>query len=71
MKIIFAGGGTAGHVNPGLAAAAYIREKEPQSRIYFAGGRGGIEEKLVSREGYEIFWRVRRRVHLYQMRHSG
>ena len=55
MKIIFAGGGTAGHVNPGLAAAAYIREKEPQSRIYFAGGRGGIEEKLVSREGYEIF----------------
>ena len=29
MRIIFAGGGTAGHINPALAVAGYVREKRP------------------------------------------
>ncbi|ODU56224.1 MAG: undecaprenyldiphospho-muramoylpentapeptide beta-N-acetylglucosaminyltransferase [Clostridium sp. SCN 57-10] len=54
MKVIFAGGGTAGHVNPALAAADYFAKRE-LCDISFAGGRGGIEEKLVGRAGYPIF----------------
>ncbi|MEA4919497.1 MAG: undecaprenyldiphospho-muramoylpentapeptide beta-N-acetylglucosaminyltransferase [Clostridiaceae bacterium] len=55
MKIFFAGGGTAGHVNPALAIAAYIKKKDPSCEIAFSGGSGGIEERLVAREGYKIY----------------
>lgn len=55
MKIFFAGGGTAGHVNPALAIASYIRKKDPSCEIAFSGGCGGIEEQLVAREGYKIY----------------
>ncbi len=55
MKIIFAGGGTAGHVNPALAIAGYVKRREPDADIAFSGGKGGIEERLVSREGYPIY----------------
>ncbi|MBQ9535789.1 MAG: UDP-N-acetylglucosamine--N-acetylmuramyl-(pentapeptide) pyrophosphoryl-undecaprenol N-acetylglucosamine transferase [Clostridia bacterium] len=54
MRIIFAGGGTAGHVNPAIAAADYIKSRE-NCEIYFSGSKGHIEEKLVPRSGYEIF----------------
>lgn len=53
MKIIFAGGGTAGHVNPALATADYVKAHE-QSLIWFFGGQGNIEERLVQNAGYEI-----------------
>lgn len=55
MKILFAGGGTAGHVNPALAVAAYIQQQEPGADIRFAGARGAIEEKLVQRAGYPLY----------------
>ena len=54
MKVIFCGGGTAGHVNPALAAADYFKKQE-DCEIWFSGAKGGIEEKLVSRAGYELF----------------
>lgn len=55
MKVIFAGGGTAGHVNPALAIAAHLKAACPNCDIAFSGGAGGIEERLVQREGYEIY----------------
>lgn len=55
MKIIFAGGGTAGHVNPALAIADYMKKKDPGCAIAFSGGTGGIEERLVGRAGYPIY----------------
>lgn len=55
MKILFTGGGTAGHVNPALAAARYIKENNEEAEIRFAGAKGGIEEKLVEREGYKLY----------------
>lgn len=55
MKIIFAGGGTAGHVNPALAIANYMKKKDPGCQIAFSGGKGGIEEQLVARAGYPIY----------------
>lgn len=55
MKILFTGGGTAGHVNPALATAKYIRELDDSVEIRFAGAKGGIEEKLVKREGFHLY----------------
>lgn len=55
MRAIFAGGGTAGHVNPALAAANYLKKMEPDSEIWFFGGTGNIEETLVRKAGYPIY----------------
>lgn len=54
MKIVFAGGGTAGHVNPALAVANYIRARE-ESQVWLSGNRGGIEERLAQKAGYPIY----------------
>lgn len=56
MRILFAGGGTAGHVNPALAIAKYIRARKPNAQIAFAGTRGGIENTLVPKEGFPIYY---------------
>lgn len=53
MKVIFTCGGTAGHVNPALALAGYLREKDPQTAILFVGTPDGIEKKLVAKAGYD------------------
>lgn len=54
MKVIISGGGTAGHINPGLAIARYIKKKEPDAEILFVGTERGLETKLVPRENFEI-----------------
>lgn len=54
MKVLIAGGGTGGHVNPGLAIAKYIKKKEPSAEITFAGTKKGLETKLVPREGFKL-----------------
>lgn len=54
MRIIFAGGGTAGHINPALAVAQYIRDKEPDSEILYVGAKGGMEERLVKLAGFNF-----------------
>lgn len=56
MRILFAGGGTAGHVNPALAVAKYIRERKPSGEIAFVGTREGIESTLVPKEGFPLFY---------------
>lgn len=54
MKILFACGGTAGHVNPALAVAGMFRTKHPDCEILFVGADGGMELALVKKAGYEI-----------------
>ena len=54
MNILFTCGGTAGHVNPAVALARIFQEKHPGTRILFVGADGGMENKLVPKEGYEI-----------------
>ena len=54
MKILLAGGGTAGHINPALAIAGYIKEKEPETEILFIGNRDGMEQTLVKKAGFPI-----------------
>lgn len=52
MKLIFAGGGTAGHINPALAIAGYVRERQPDAEILYIGNKGGMEERLVPQAGF-------------------
>ncbi len=54
MRVLLTGGGTAGHINPAIAIANYIKEKEPDSEFLFVGTQHGLEKNLVPRCGYEI-----------------
>ncbi len=54
MKILFAGGGTAGHINPALAVAGYIKEKHPDAEIFYIGTAAKLEAKLVPEKGYNF-----------------
>lgn len=55
MHILFAGGGTAGHINPALAAAAYVKAQHPEAKISYIGKKGGMEQRLVSAYGYDFY----------------
>ena len=52
--VIVAGGGTAGHINPALAIAGYIKNKRNDAEFLFIGNRGGMEQRLVPQAGFEI-----------------
>ena len=52
MRVILAGGGTAGHCNPALAIAGIIKAKNKDAEILFIGNAGQIEETLVAKAGY-------------------
>ena len=54
MKVIIAAAGTAGHINPGIAIANKIKEKEDSSEIIFIGTSRGLENDLVLRAGYGL-----------------
>ena len=54
MKVIISAAGTGGHINPGIAIANKIKEKEPDSEIIFIGTNRGLEIDLVPRAGYKL-----------------
>ncbi|GAB6182513.1 undecaprenyldiphospho-muramoylpentapeptide beta-N-acetylglucosaminyltransferase [Thermodesulfovibrio hydrogeniphilus] len=54
MRVIIAGGGTGGHLFPGVALASHISEKYPSSKIVFVGTERGIEKKVIPKIGYEL-----------------
>ena len=54
MRIPFAGGGTAGHINPALAVAGYIKEKHPDAEIFYIGTANKLEARLVPEKGYDF-----------------
>ncbi len=55
MRILFAGGGTAGHINPALAIAGYIKERHPNAEISYIGTAQKLEAKLVPEKGYDFY----------------
>lgn len=54
MRVLLAGGGTGGHINPALAIASIIKAHEPDSEFLFAGTPNGMEMKLVPQAGYKV-----------------
>jgi len=54
MKIVFAGGGTAGHIEPALAVAGLWRENHPDDELQFIGTTSGLENQLVPAAGFRL-----------------
>jgi len=54
MNILFTCGGTAGHVNPAVALARMFQQRHPDCNVLFVGADGGMENRLVPKEGYDI-----------------
>lgn len=54
LKVLLAGGGTAGHINPALAIASIIKDHVPDAEFLFAGTPNGMESNLIPREGYSF-----------------
>lgn len=53
MAVIVAGGGTGGHLYPGIAVAREL-QRLVDARVTFAGTEAGIESRVVPREGFEL-----------------
>ena len=54
MRILIAGGGTGGHLYPGIALARELLRRDPSTVVSFAGTAQGIEAHVVPREGFEL-----------------
>lgn len=54
MKIMIAGGGTGGHVYPGIAVAEELMRLRPRAEVVFVGGRRGLEAQAVPESGFRI-----------------
>lgn len=53
MRIVFAGGGTGGHLYPAIAIAKSLSRLDPTVRPFFVGARRGIERDVLPASGYE------------------
>ncbi len=54
MRIVVTGGGTAGHINPALAIAKFIKNKNPDCEIVYVGNKKHMEYHLVKSAGFEF-----------------
>jgi UDP-N-acetylglucosamine--N-acetylmuramyl-(pentapeptide) pyrophosphoryl-undecaprenol N-acetylglucosamine transferase len=54
IRVVIAGGGTGGHLYPGIAVARELLARRPEATITFAGTQRGIESRVVPREGFQL-----------------
>lgn len=54
MKLIVAGGGTGGHLFPGIAVAEEFLSRDPANQVLFVGSERGIEARAIPRLGYQL-----------------
>lgn len=54
MAIIIAGGGTGGHLFPGVAIAEELLKRNPDNRVLFIGTNRGLEKKILGQLGFEL-----------------
>ncbi len=52
--VLFAGGGTGGHLFPGIALAEEFKQRDPEVKIVFAGTRRGLEARVIPEIGYPL-----------------
>jgi UDP-N-acetylglucosamine--N-acetylmuramyl-(pentapeptide) pyrophosphoryl-undecaprenol N-acetylglucosamine transferase len=54
LSVLIAGGGTGGHLYPGIAVARELTAREPGATVTFVGTAAGIESRVVPREGFSL-----------------
>lgn len=54
MRVLIAGGGTGGHLFPGVAIAEEVRAREPDAAVRFVGTERGIEARVLPELGWEL-----------------
>jgi UDP-N-acetylglucosamine--N-acetylmuramyl-(pentapeptide) pyrophosphoryl-undecaprenol N-acetylglucosamine transferase len=54
LRVMIAGGGTGGHLYPGIAVARELMARRPDARVVFVGTTRGIEARVVPREGFAL-----------------
>src|SRR3954462_4029208 len=54
LRVVIAGGGTGGHLYPGIAVARELQARRPDVLLSFAGTARGIEARVVPREGFAL-----------------
>ena len=53
-RVVIAGGGTGGHLYPGIALAKALTRQDMNIEISFVGTQQGLEAKVLPREGFEL-----------------
>ncbi|ODS53603.1 MAG: undecaprenyldiphospho-muramoylpentapeptide beta-N-acetylglucosaminyltransferase [Acidobacteria bacterium SCN 69-37] len=54
LSLVIAGGGTGGHLYPGIAVARELLRQVPDARVSFAGTARGLEARVVPHEGFDL-----------------
>ena len=54
LSVLIAGGGTGGHLYPGIAVARALLARVPDATVTFVGTAAGIESRVVPREGFAL-----------------
>jgi UDP-N-acetylglucosamine--N-acetylmuramyl-(pentapeptide) pyrophosphoryl-undecaprenol N-acetylglucosamine transferase len=54
LRVVIAGGGTGGHLYPGIAVARELQRRRPDAEVTFAGTAQGIEARVIPREGFQL-----------------
>ncbi|MFN7132954.1 MAG: undecaprenyldiphospho-muramoylpentapeptide beta-N-acetylglucosaminyltransferase [Myxococcales bacterium] len=54
MKVVIAGGGTGGHLFPGIALAEEIVTRHPKNDVLFVGTERGLEARVVPQSGFKL-----------------
>ncbi|HUU50171.1 MAG TPA: undecaprenyldiphospho-muramoylpentapeptide beta-N-acetylglucosaminyltransferase [Nitrospinota bacterium] len=54
MKVLIAGGGTGGHVYPGISLAKELLKRNPETDVLFIGTKKGLENSILAKEGFKL-----------------
>ena len=54
MRVVVAGGGSAGHIEPALAFADALLRRDPSSVVTALGTERGLDTRLIPARGYEL-----------------
>jgi UDP-N-acetylglucosamine--N-acetylmuramyl-(pentapeptide) pyrophosphoryl-undecaprenol N-acetylglucosamine transferase len=54
MRLLVAGGGTGGHLFPGLALAEEVKTRHPKNEVLFVGTARGLETRVVPKAGFQL-----------------
>lgn len=55
MRVLFACGGSGGHITPAVAMAEILQKEYPRCDIAFVGNENGMERRIASEEGYPFY----------------